>query len=547
MLKKISKIASVLLAVLVIAGIAGACQKDEADTSNKSGSAASTGAKTSVAKTTAKSTTAVVTAASATAGAATGAQTSEDGTGTGNQDGDNQDETGQEVEGEGEQEEWATDVEVTVGGGLTSNVFDLKGATILGAVWDPAQIPIDAPESTPEFAILARRIKAAEEKYNFKLQWYADPSKNSNNYRKDITTKSLAGVLFGDFFRTAASYDFPQNIKTNIIIPLDGYIDYETPIIKANSYMYNGSFWKGRHYGITYEYQSASPFVIYNKTVLDWDGQPDILDLVEKNQWNWTTFLDIVQKCTRDTNGDGLVDQYGLVTYTKWYLTKYFLASNGLTSGLEITADDIVPIIKKPEAIRVFQFVADLCYVHKVYAYDNKKNIFINNKAAIFIHNSYGGNTTMRTAGLESYIAPMPMGPDVNYYTNINTSQFYSVSPLSKYPEEVANIWAEVCLMWTMDLQPIAEVQEMYEKHYTADWLWNPANTVRKMTTEREYRLCIQGLWPVYKPDFTDGFPGYSAQMTSLISNPLMDGAQSVAQAIDSAETVLRDIIEPFR
>ncbi len=539
----------VLLVMMMLTGILGACKRGGEDALNSA--SASTAANTAF-KTTAKPTSAQASTAAKTASASASSSAADNTSVTSASSGSSDESAGQTVQDEISAEggdTWAQDIDITVGEntGLGDNKFDLKGRTILGGVWDPAQIPVDSAESTPEFVVLAKRIKAAEKKYNFKMEWYADTSKNSNNYRKDLITKSMAGILFADFFRTAASYDFPNNIKTNIIIPLDSYLDYEMLVLKANSYMYYGSLWKGKHYGITYEYQSASPFIIYNKTVLDWAGQPDILDLVESKQWNWSNFLDISRNCTKDTNGDGIIDQYGLITYNKWYLVKYMLASNGLTSGLEVTDTDISTIIKSPQAIRVFQFISDLCYVYKVYAYDSKKNIFINNKAAIFIHNSYGGNTTMLTAGLDSYIAPMPMGPDVNYYTNINTSQFYAVSPLSKYPEEVANIWAEVCLMWTMDLQPIAEVQEMYEKHYTADWLWNPANTVRKMTTEREYKLCIQGLWPVYKPDFTDGFPGYSTQMTKLISDPLMDGTQSVAQAIDSAEMVLRDIIEPFK
>ncbi len=542
MLKIYLKITTVALIILMIISTLGACKKVENDGTQ----ASSSGTKTATAsKTTAKTTGKVTTKAETSTSESTidtesGSKTSA----SGNNENDDQTEQVEKTE----DDKWAQDVAVSVGGELGENNFDLKGRTIYAATWDPAQIPLDVPESTSEMVVLARRIKAAEQKYNFKMEWY-HTNKSSDKYRKEITTLSMAGVLFADFFRTATSFDFPNNIKTNIIIPLDEYIHYETPILKANSYMYYGSLWKGKHYGITFQYQSANPFIIYNKSILDWAGQPDILDLVAANQWNWSTFLEVARNCTIDLNGDGIIDQYGLVTYNKWYLVKYLLTSNGLTSGLEVTDNDITPIIKSPQAIRVFQFVNDLCYVDKVYVFDNngKGNIYKNNKAAMFIHNTYLGNTTMLKAGLNSFIAPMPMGPDVDYYTNINSAQFYSISSLCEIPNEVAKIWAEICVMWTESLQPIPEVAEMNEKYFPADWSWNQANTNRSMTTEREYNLCIKGLIPVYKPDFTDGFPNYSTQMTNLIASPIMDGKMSVSQAIDGAETILKEIIEPFR
>jgi hypothetical protein len=541
MKKMLCKITALIISGIMVTSMLCSCKKGEVK-QNASISATKTLASTNTtAKTSAK------TATQATTNVKTGNKdiSESDASTAVNTENDVQ----KEQAGNTDEVEWAQDVEISVGGELGENNFDLKGRTIHAACWGLSLVPVDSPESTPDMVILARRIKAAEQKYNFKLEWYYDIGNSSVNYRKDIITKTMAGVLFADVFKTAASYDLPNNIKNNIIIPLDEYIDYEKPILKANTYMYSGSLWKGKHYGITNQYQNANPFLMYNKSILDWEGQPDILDLVEANQWNWSTFLEVARNCTRDLNGDGIIDQYGLVTYNKWYLVKYLLASNGLTSGLEVTDNDITPIIKLPQAIRVFQFVNDLCYVDKVYVFDQygKGNIYKNNKAAMFIHNTYAGNTTMLKAGLNSFIAPMPMGPDVDYYTNINTALFYSISSLCEIPNEVAKIWAEICLMWTEDLQPISEVSELTSKYYPADWLWNPSNPSRAMTTEREFNLCIKGLWPVYKPDFTDGFPNYSTQMTNLIANPIMDGIMSVSQAIDAAEPVLQDIIEQFK
>lgn len=548
------RIAVVILVILILTSVLGACRKDsDGDSQSETKQASSSVAKTE-AKTTAKSVATASGAASETANATTVATaTSAAGASTEVVESITEESTADDTtasQNESQQSDWAQDIKVSGLEGIVDEGTDLKGATIVLGTWGERYNPIDSPEALPELAIWARRLKAAEEKYNFKLELYVEPGQNSTNYRKNMIQQAMSGVVICDIFRTASSYDFPSNVKNKVIVPLDEYIDYEMPIFKSNKYLYNGSLWKGRHYGITFEFRYACEYLIYNKDLLDRTGQPDILDLVEMNQWNWGTFLDIAKATTIDINGDGIIDQYGVASHSNWYIFKYFLYSNGLTSGAECDENNnVYLIINSPAALRTFQFVSDLAFVHKVYKKSSSTvgvGDYYKGLIAMQVHNFGGVNRDALAAGMYSTrLAPMPIGPDATFYTNTNASQFYVVSIATKYPKEVAQIFAESMIVWNEDASDWSdEVKEIRSKYFPPDWEWSTSNPARMISTEREFKLVYEMMFPYFKPDFTDGFTNLSSRMQALIADPLLKGEKSVNQAVDSAIPELQAIID---
>ncbi len=543
---KVTRMLAILVAAFMVAAYAGACTKKDDDTS-ASATAAKTSAAT-VAKTTAKATAAVSATASAKASAS--ASTSEGGATGEIQQGNGDTTVEEETGGETDSSDWAEDIKVEIGA-LVDAGTDLGGRTVTLGSWSLSYWAEDSPKAEPEMVIWARRIKAAEQKYNFKYATYMEPGNNSTNYRKNMIQQAMSGVILADIFRTASSYDFPSNVRNNIIVPIDEWVDFENPIYKANAYMYNASLWKGRRYGINVWFRYACEYLQYNKDLIDRAGQPDILDLAEAKQWNWSTFLDIAKATTLDFEGDGIIDQYGVAAHNSWYIFKYFLYSNGLTSGAEYNpvTNDVYLILRTPAAIRTFQFVSDLAFVHKVYKQSSGTigyGDYYKGKIAMQVHNYGGVNRDALKAGmLSTRLAPMPMGPDATNYTNTNASQFYVISVVTKNAKEIAQIFAETMIVWNEDGTNWSdEVMEIREKYFTPDWDWNEANPVRMYSTEREFDIVYKAMYPYFKPDFTDGFTNLSSRMQTLIANPLLAGTMSVMQAIDSAEAELLSIID---
>ena len=56
----------------------------------------------------------------------------------------------------------------------------------------------------------------------------------------------------------------------------------------------------------------GSMVTFYNKTLIDREGLPDPYALYKENKWTWERCDEIVRKATKDTNGDGEIDQFGI-------------------------------------------------------------------------------------------------------------------------------------------------------------------------------------------------------------------------------------------
>lgn len=76
---------------------------------------------------------------------------------------------------------------------------------------------------------------------------------------------------------------------------------------------YGSAYEYGQYHGEQYSlpYECAPKLMFVNKTILDKEGlhMPD-------DEWTWDDFYNICSKVTRDTDGNGTIDQFGVVGYT---------------------------------------------------------------------------------------------------------------------------------------------------------------------------------------------------------------------------------------
>ncbi len=260
--------------------------------------------------------------------------------------------------------------------------------------------------------------------------------------------------------------------------------------------------------------------------------------------------MQIAKNCTKDFDGDGVIDQWGLSAHSNWYYVFYMLYSNNVTI---VGFNDNEPVynLKSAPAQRTLQFISDLAYVYKVYkqsSVTSASGLYQQGKAAMAINNAVSTvSPKLILAGMNTKAACLPIGPDAKDYTNYCQSQFYCVSSLCDIPREAANIWLDASMMWTDKLDYRPEYYELYNKYYPADWMWNPDNTARYVTSEKEYRLVFLDSWSRIKNDFSQGYPNMSTIVTNMIATPLLAGTMSVSQAVDSAEGVLHDLINQYK
>ncbi|PWW07148.1 multiple sugar transport system substrate-binding protein [Paenibacillus cellulosilyticus] len=126
----------------------------------------------------------------------------------------------------------------------------------------------------------------------------------------------------------------------------------------VNFYRYDGSVTgQGDIYGLP---KDVGPFALgYNKTMFEKEG----IALPDKDKpYTWDEFIKVNQQLTKDTDGDGKVDQFGTGFNVNWMLQS-FVWSNGAdwldSTKTKVTIDD-------PKFAEALQYFADMQNVYKI-------------------------------------------------------------------------------------------------------------------------------------------------------------------------------------
>lgn len=123
------------------------------------------------------------------------------------------------------------------------------------------------------------------------------------------------------------SEDFNLYASIGALQPLDRSMGSDTGF-DASVY-YERAMDHGRYQGISYALPvgAVTTLMFVNKTLLAKEGIP-----IPDNNWTWQDFLQICRAVTRDTDGDGRLDQFGVYDYT-W-------RKAALTNDVQIFAED---------------------------------------------------------------------------------------------------------------------------------------------------------------------------------------------------------------
>lgn len=229
---------------------------------------------------------------------------------------------------------------------------------------------------------------------------------SQNDYRTRLATDYAAGnppdIALFNYRRYAV---FAAN---DLLEPLGPYLD-ESDIISEEDFYpaaLQGFYWRGELMCIP---QNISSLVIYyNQDLFDAAGVP-----YPPDHWTWEEFLETAIALTKDTDGDGQIDQYGLGIAPELLRLAPFVWQN----GGPIVDDPDQPrrmTLTRPPSLEAFQWFVDLRQVHGVVpdrveeAAQDSESRFIAGTTAMFF-NSRRGTPTYRE--IESFtwdVAPLP-------------------------------------------------------------------------------------------------------------------------------------------
>ena len=175
----------------------------------------------------------------------------------------------------------------------------LEFGMFTGSNWDVAQ--------ANSFTIIDKAIAKFEHAHpGVTVHYYSGIRKD--DYSEWFSRKLLAGEE-PDIFMVLGT-DFNQFASMGVMKNLETFIEKDTDF-EPEKY-FTSAFVSGQYESVQYAlpYETVPTLMFVNKTLLTQEG----IDMPEEN-WTWEDFYEICKKVTRDTDGDGVPDQFGSYNY----------------------------------------------------------------------------------------------------------------------------------------------------------------------------------------------------------------------------------------
>jgi len=141
---------------------------------------------------------------------------------------------------------------------------------------------------------------------------------HGGNYSDHVLNRILAGESSYDIIinRQAREFGYWKLVQDGMLFPVSDILpsEYFESLGIADRNATEKLQHKGKLYGfgtLTANINNSMEIWAYNKTMLEREGQPDPYELWKNGEWTYEAFEKIAKAVTRDTDGDGVIDQWG--------------------------------------------------------------------------------------------------------------------------------------------------------------------------------------------------------------------------------------------
>lgn len=252
-------------------------------------------------------------------------------------------------------------------------------------------------ESLPEQQKMIREIISKFEKKHPGIKVKYDFSPSPDKVLVEIAGGTAPDVFYG------GNWNAPM-------LALKGAVENLMPFVEEDGVVLEDYFkitvdtfaYDGKLYCFPLHFSTTALF--YNKDIFDKASvaYPD-------ETWTWQDFLAAAKRLTKDTNGDGRVDQYGTVG-SMWPL---WILENG---GAVFNKDETRCLLSRRESVEAVQFFLDLYHKHRVtpgleLGKDRElSNMFMTGKIGMFLSATAYTTAFQNIKGFDWGLAPIPMG-----------------------------------------------------------------------------------------------------------------------------------------
>jgi multiple sugar transport system substrate-binding protein len=248
-----------------------------------------------------------------------------------------------------------------------------------------------------------------------------------DSYRTKLNTQVAGGTPPDVFAMDAPLYLDWQS--RGALLNLKPYID-QTPGFLDNFYPQTLKAYElpDGYYGLPRDFQTIVLF--YNKDMFDAAGvkYPD-------DTWTYDDLKTAAKQLTKDTNGDGKIEQYGIWT-DNWDMELFWSAAIWANGGDIISADHSKTLIGDANALKAWQYIDGLYddgVIPRPTASQEFGDDLFQSKNAAMTTIGHWAVPGYVGSGIKFGVAPMPKGPS-GRATSVNSAGFV-VSNKSKNPD----------------------------------------------------------------------------------------------------------------
>lgn len=307
----------------------------------------------------------------------------------------------------------------------TGEKWDLGGMEIIIRDWWSSGEPVDESTLSGYQKAQYKWRKWAQETYNFTIKeqaisgWgdvftdleaYATTGGDENNY---IFTMRFAGELISQM-NAGLYYDL------STITSVDFNADKWDPTVKEFGTV------NGKTYAMRRMSHEPRTGVYFNKRILRENGYDpqEIYTLQANREWTWDKFEEYVQALTKDTNNDGVMDQYGFLEGNS--LRGSAIASNG---GNLVGRDENGKYYLEAESENTLEALTWAQHMIDDYNYPNPDetgenwayfwDVFKSGGAAFMVQQEYAAGQDLSDMEDEFGFVAFPMGPKETSYVDL--------------------------------------------------------------------------------------------------------------------------------
>jgi multiple sugar transport system substrate-binding protein len=276
-----------------------------------------------------------------------------------------------------------------------------------GPAAGPATVSFMVFGDPAELAAFESLVAAFEESHpeiDVEIIHVADQADYRQRLGTDFAAGTPADVVLINYRRYAPF------AAAGVLEPLEGYLRTSELISESDFYpeAIDPFRWRGELMCIP---QNVSSLVVYyDKALFDAAGLA-----YPAEGWTWDEFLATARALTRDVDGDGVTDQYGLGTEASVFRVAPFIWQNG--GELVVTEPNGTPIrlaVDSRPAREAIEWFVDLQVEHGVApdavaeAAQDSESRFIDGTTAMFLNSRRGVPTYREITGFDWDIAALP-------------------------------------------------------------------------------------------------------------------------------------------